>query len=175
MSGRCRSTRPRWPVVCLVPLLLQMAACGPPTIYDAAFEPVREPLLIADLGDGWLAMDSTDAGLRAVLQVEVPVGAEDGEPRLARELGLRCRSRGLDLPVRVRQEPPICEPAPPRRWECLSRFGDPEICRHYSTARTRCYAVVHAEFLFRSVPEPNDSVFLIVGDRPLSAVHWSRY
>ena len=56
-----------------------VVACGPPVIYDTANRPVRNPLITASVDNGWLAVDSTEAGIRVVveLQLEGPASAAD--------------------------------------------------------------------------------------------------
>ena len=44
---------------------LSILACGPPVLYDTDLEPVRNPLIVASVENGWMAVDSSEAGVRA--------------------------------------------------------------------------------------------------------------
>lgn len=165
-SVSIRSGR-RW----LPGLLVAVAACGPPTIYDVDLHPVHAPRIMASVGNGWFAVDSTAAGIRGVLELQV-----EGPPAAARYVALhvpalRCSSSGLHQPTRIRREAPTCTtPVPtdacsPHEVEsgaCARMFGPrPETCLH----------VVRAEFSFDRMPHLDESHYVTFAQTE-TAVRW---
>jgi len=147
----------------LSPILLLAAAagCSTPMLYDAAGKPVKEPELIAQAGGLWLAVDSSAAGIRAV--VEIQVAAPGGQKRTWDVAGLRLwTGSGPALsPVRVRQSNVRCWPDAPRGAQCRVNPEDPKACVwQMQPGEAECYYVLCAEFALEQLPDPTEPVVL---------------
>ncbi len=148
-------------------------ACGPPVLYDTELRPVRRPIIVAAVDHGWLAIDSTENGVRGVLELQFegpPEAAEYVTRHLPR---LHCESKGDHLPVRVRREPPSCPaPATPPP-ECLEGTS-PERCLALREAATpACLFTVRAEFEFSRMPHLDENHYFTFGQHQ-TPLHWAR-
>ena len=117
-----------------------ISGCGPPILYDADRRPVRDPLMMASLEGGWLAVDSAADGLRAVLELQV--SAPYGHVGSWVLSGLQLWT-GSGLPVepsRIRQGEVHCWPSIPDAVHCRESNGDPKTvttcCAPSSTSKT---------------------------------------
>lgn len=149
------------------------AGCGPPVIFDTDLRPVRNPVIMASVGSGWLAVDSTEAGVRAVLEVQLegPTAAADyvtlHVPRL------HCRLSGEHYPARVRNSEPRCPAPGPPPSACIEG-SSPEACRSSEeVVQQTCLYTVRAEFLFERIPHLDESHFLTFGQSDVPVV-WAK-
>ncbi|UCC82136.1 MAG: hypothetical protein JSW46_14245 [Gemmatimonadota bacterium] len=158
----CPSGRSTFAFLVGVALLsaLWTAACGP-KLEDVDGSGL-DPVLCAPIENGWVAVDSTDEGLRAVLQLEAEA-AQGSLPWDLSELALlfgsdtippkrmRCEEsavcRRVRRPVRSPNERAVAEPPDRREEEVM-------LCDH----------VVRAEFILPAVPSPADTVLLRLGE-----------
>jgi len=154
-------------------LALGIAACGPPTLYDTDLRPVRNPIIVASVGNGRLAVDSTDAGVRAVLELHVE-GSDAAAEYLALHVPrLHCSASGAHFPVRVRTEEPRCPARAPAADRC-ARDAAPGTCAETRVlASPTCLYTVRAEFLFDRVPHLDASHYLTFGQTEAPVV-WAR-
>lgn len=154
-------------------LALGIAACGPPTLYDTDLRPVRDPIIVASVGNGWLAVDSTDAGVRAVLEMQMEGSEAAAEYVTLHVPRLHCRASGAHFPTRVRTDEPRC-PAPAPAAERCDRDASPETCVGAPVlASPTCLYTVRAEFLFDRVPHLDASHYLTFGQSEVRVV-WAR-
>ncbi len=157
-----RSTCPSgsWTIAFLVGAALLFApwttACGPK--FEDVYGSGLDPVLSAPIENGWVAVDSTAEGVRAVLQLEAEA-AQGSLPWDLADLALlfgsdtipptrmRCEEsavcRHVRRPVQSPNERAVAEPADRREEEVV-------VCDH----------VVRAEFVLPAVPSPSDSVVL---------------
>ncbi len=145
-------------------LVLLAAACGPPMLYDPAGQPVREPEFVAQAGGLWLAVDSSAAGIRAV--VEIQMAAPEGRIQTWDRTGLKLwtGSGPAISPVRLRQGSVRCWPTAPRGVPCGANPDDPRVCRwQVEPLGAECYYIVCAEFTLERLPDPADPVVLNMG------------
>lgn len=145
-------------------LLLAAAGCGAPMLYDVAGQPLKEPELIAQAGGLWLAVDSSAAGVRAV--VEIQVAAPDGQKQAWDVSGLRLwTGKGPALaPARVRQSNVRCWPRAPKGGRCRGDPNDPETCTwQMQQGEAECYYMLCAEFALDQLPNPAEPVVLNMG------------
>jgi hypothetical protein len=135
---------------------LWSAGCGQ-KFYDVSGSPLGATLVTAPIENGWIAVDSTAAGARAVLQLEAE--AEHGTlPWDLAEMALLFGSDTIP-PTRMRSEEsavcrrvtrPVQSPNEREVAELADRDEVVEVCDH----------VVRAEFILPAVPTPADSVVL---------------
>lgn len=148
------------------------AACAPPTVYDTELRPVRDPIILASVGNGWLAVDSTANGVRAVLEIQVE-GSEAAADYVSLHVPrLHCSASGEHLPARVRTEAPRCPIPPQARPECTG--GSAGACRAARVLVTpSCLYTIRAEFLFDRVPHLDASHYLTFGQSETPVV-WAK-
>jgi hypothetical protein len=139
---------------------LWAAACGP--TFEDVYGSGLDPVISASIENGWVAVDSTDEGVRAVLQME----AEAAQGSLPWDLAdmallfgsdtipparMRCEEsavcRRVVRPVQSPNERAVAEPPDLREEEVV-------VCDH----------VVRAEFILPAVPTAADSVVLRLAD-----------
>jgi hypothetical protein len=150
----------RW----VVPIVLLAAACGPPVIYDTDGRPVAEPAFMASVDGGWLAVDSSDGGVRAILEVRVPVPEGDVVGLDQTDLHLWTGSGYPVSPVRLNQGSLQCRPSVLDRVECQGKYGDPQACPREGQADAQeCYYLLCAEFSLLKLPSVYDPVVLSLG------------
>jgi len=144
-------------------LLVAAAACGPPVIYDTHGRAVSEPEYMAAVDGGWLAVDSSAAGIRAVL--ELKVAAPEGRAVTWEPAGLQLwtgKSYPV-LPTRLKQGALRCWPTTgraPCRGNAAELDGCPVDVRR---EQQDCYYTLCAEFPLAELPTPTDPVVLNVG------------
>lgn len=151
-----------------------LASCGPVIVYDTRLQPVQDPVRIASVENGRLAIDSTSAGIRGVLElwIETDARAFDHDPLEVPTL--RCDAHGLHLPVRIRREEVVCSPPPPSMQDCRRVGSEGGTCDAYVVSGgDRCIQTVRAEFDFRNVPPLDEHLTLAFGEWS-TPVHWAR-
>ncbi len=155
-----------------VPMLF--AACGPPVIYDTELIPVRNPLITASVENGWLAVDSTEAGYRAVLELQIEGAPVASEYVTLHTPELRCSSRGVHRPVKVLHETPVCTTVQPSALDCSPGQREAGLCQAAVTDETEsCLFVVRAEYLFEQVPHLDESHYFTFAQTE-TPVYWTR-
>lgn len=152
--------------------VIALAACGPPMLYDTDLRPVRDPIIVASVGNGWLAVDSTAAGVRAVLELQMEGSDAAAEYVSLHVPRLHCRT-GAHFPARVRTEQPRCPAGarPPR--ECADGTSSGACDDAPVLASPTCLYTVRAEFLFDRVPHFDASHYLTFGQSETPVV-WAR-
>lgn len=133
-------------------------------VFDPAGRPVAEPELIARADGLVLVVDSSAAGIRAVLQLRID--APEGRVLNWERTGLRLStgSRLAVRPARLRQGPLECWPFAASRQRCHERHGDTQVCTYLvQPGGAECYYILSAEFPLKELPRPQDRVMLSVG------------
>ena len=154
----------------LAAILLVVAGCGPPVVHDTALRPMTNPTLLAAVGeDGWLAIDSTEHGIRGVLELRLETTRPPARPVALHTPKLHCSSEGTHFPVKIRREPPVCWTPPPAARECRPGAGGADVCRGAEDGRRRCLHVIRAEFHFRHLPALDDRVYFTLGQQSTPA------
>jgi len=154
------AARSSWGVL----LVLCTAACGPPVVFDPAGRPVAEPELMARAEGLVLVVDSSAAGIRAVLQLRID--APEGRVLNWKRTGLRLwtGTRPAVRPARLRQGPLECWPFAASRERCRERYGDTQVCTYVAQpGEAECYYILSSEFPLTELPSPKDRVMLSVG------------
>ncbi|UCC71897.1 MAG: hypothetical protein JSV86_16225 [Gemmatimonadota bacterium] len=150
----------------LTPIVLLAAAvaCGPPVLYDTAGRPVKDPMLMAQVDGLWLAVDSSAAGVRAVLEVQVvaPGGQLKSWDRTDLELWT---GAAVPLsPARLREGNVRCWPTSPWGARCRTNTVDESACAPQMQPReAECYYILCAEFALERVPSPGESIVVNLG------------
>jgi hypothetical protein len=142
-------------------LLAAAAGCGMPVLYDTAGQPVEEPELMAQVGGLWLAVDSSEAGVRAVLEIQV--AAPGGQIRTWDVAGLKLwTGSGPALsPARVKRSNVRCWPDAPRGVPCRTDPDDPQACVwQMQPGEAECYYILCAEFALEQLPKPTEPIVL---------------
>ena len=129
-------------------------------------------MLVASVENGRIAIDSSDHGVRAVVELTrmLPSPTYQGEGSVPR---LRCSGGKSALaPVRMQSEPVRCR-EPATGPDC-ARPGQSSSCP-YQNARFEepCSQVLHLEYRLDAVPSVGDSLALQLGDR-ISRSRWTR-
>jgi len=155
-------------------LAFSVAGCGSPALVDVDGRPLRRPLLIARLADGWVAVDSSAAGARAVLELRAETPRDDVPPWQVGGLHLQFSSGQPLKPARVRCDAPKCSPPRPQSAEPPTEREVPEVEETAETvAEETCLHVVRAEFRLPQVPTPADSLTLKIGES-VTLLAWQR-
>lgn len=150
----------------LVAVLLLLSACGPPVVRDTSLRPVTDPALLAAVGEhGWLAIDSTEHGARAVLELRLETSGTATPPLALHTPKLHCATEGTHFPVVVRREPPVCWTPPPEAGACRMGAEAAGVCRGVADGGRRCLQVIRAEFHFRHLPALDDRVYFTIGQQ----------
>ncbi len=145
-------------------LLAAAAGCSAPMLYDAAGRPVKEPEFEAQADWLWVAVDSAEEGVRAV--VEMQMAAPGGEVRSWDAAGLRLwTGDGMPLaPTRIRRTNVRCWPDAPRGARCRGTPDDPKGCTwQMQDWESECYYILCAEFALERLPNPNEAIVVKVG------------
>jgi hypothetical protein len=157
----------------VLPLALALAGCAKPALVDADGQPLSQPLLVASIDNGWVAVDSSQSGIRAVLELRTE---ERGSDRRGLELfGLQLRfANDLIPPSRLQcQDPTTCrmvsKPVASPEEGGYEESADP---REEAVTEV-CINIVRAEFELPRAPTPSDSVALIVGEST-TLLRWRR-
>lgn len=157
----------------LVAMLVLASACGPPVVHDTAGRPVTDPALLAAVGeDGWLAIDSTEGGIRAVLELRLETMRPPARPLALHTPKLHCTAEGTHFPVRIRREPPVCWTPPPGAGTCRTGADGAAVCRSGDEDARVCLHVIRAEFHFRHLPALDDRVYFTLG-RESTPARWA--
>lgn len=155
-------------------LAFSVAGCGSPALIDVDGRPIRRPLLIARLADGWVAVDSSAAGARAVLELRAETPRDDVPPWQVGGLHLQFSSGEPLKPARMRCDAPKCCPPRPQSAEPPTEREVPEVEEPAEeVAEGACLHVMRAEFRLPRVPTPADSVALKVGES-VTLLAWQR-
>ena len=145
-------------------LLLAAAGCTTPMLYDTAGRPVKNPAFEAQADWLWLAVDSADGGVRAV--VEMQMAAPGGQIRSWDASGLRLwTGEGAPLaPTRIRRSNVRCWPDAPRGARCRGTPDDSQACTwQMQPWESECYYILCAEFALEQLPNPEEPVVVKVG------------
>lgn len=148
-------------------LALSVAAlgCASAAVYDTRLEPVDEPLLYADLDYARVAIDSTEAGIRAVAEIRIQANEWAGQYLELHVPTLHCAADGTITPTVLRRERPVCVDRVARP-ECGETGADPAACDvPLIGGDLRCVYVVRAEFLLGRIPERTERFTLTFGQR----------
>ena len=149
-------------------------ACGPPLVYDTDLRPVRDPLLVASVDYGWLAVDSTETGVRVVLQLEFEAPRETSEYLTLHVPALRCATEGIHYPDELRREAPICPSPASDPPDCQVEPGQSGPCPIRAGRNMEsCLHVVRAVFYFPRMPHFDDSHYFTFGQTN-TPVRWTR-
>lgn len=157
-------------------LALACASCGAPVIYDTDLRPVRDARIVAALDQGWLAVDSTEAGARAVLELHIEAPAAVSQYVQLHVPSLRCSSSGTHLPARIRRELPVCPAPSVGRAACdpddrrAGRCGT----RVDGAAEAVCLHVVRAEFFFPRMPHLDEESHYFTFGQRADPIRWTR-
>lgn len=169
-AGGPRLARGLGKVALCVPLAL--AACGPPVLYDTELVAVRNPLVTASVDNGWVAVDSTDRGLRAVLELRIEASSLSSQYVSLHVPQLHCSSSGSHRPIKVRREVPVCT-TPPRAAACPADARDGGCPEMLDAKHESCIYVVRAEYLLGDMPHLDESHFFTFAQTE-SALTFSR-
>ena len=146
--------------------------CRPPTLIDPLGRPVPRPMLVAAVENGRIAIDSSDHGVRAVVELTrmLPNPTYQGDASVPR---LRCSGGKSPLaPVRMQSEPVRCR-EPATGPDC-ARPGQSSSCPYRNVRFEQpCSQVLHLEYRLDAVPSVGDSLALQLGDR-ISRSRWTR-
>ena len=153
---------------------LYLAGCGPPILVDVDGRPIKHPALIASADGGWIAVDTSCARIRAVLELRIETPDRHLRPS---DLGFLTLRFGADRPLwpaRFQREAPTCSPAG-REWlECLRIYDDTRECKRRGLPREEvCLHLVRAEFVLHRLPSPSDSAVLRIGEST-ARLRWRR-
>lgn len=156
----------------LIAASLAVASCGPPVLYDTDMRPVRSPIIVASVGNGWLAVDSTSAGVRAVLELQMEAPLESSQFVTLHTPTLHCSSKGEHRPSKVMREEPICRTA--EAPSCSPSQRESGQCQAMLEQRSlTCLHVVRAEFTFERVPHLTESHYFTFAQTD-TPIHWTR-
>ncbi|MDX1579373.1 MAG: hypothetical protein R3266_12880 [Gemmatimonadota bacterium] len=150
-----------------------ISGCGPPVLYDTDLQPVRNPLITASVENGWLAVDSTEAGVRAVLELQVEASEIASEYVALHVPTLHCSSRGVHEPAKVRHGQPVCSPPDPALY-CSPTEREAGDCPQALTQLPEtCVYTVRAEYAFERVPHLDESHYFTFAQRA-TPIYWTR-
>jgi hypothetical protein len=132
-------------------------------LYDCAGQLITYPAMMAPVHGGWVAIDTSDAQVRAVIELQIPATDPLVSANQAPTLQLRVGSALPMDPSRVRIGELSCHFVVPENGECRVPQSDAKQCL-YGVPKERCYYPVRAEFSLDEVPLLDDMVVLRVGD-----------
>ncbi len=99
---------PSWPLA----LAVALAACAAPALVDVDGQRLERPLLVAGVHNGWVAVDSSAGGVRAVLELRAETRPPETPPWEEDGLTLQFAGYPAIAPARLRcEEPRCCRPA----------------------------------------------------------------
>ena len=148
------------------------AACSPRMIYDTSLQPVRNPLVTASVENGWLAVDSTDAGIRAVLELEMEAPAATAEFVTLHEPRLHCTVSGEHRPAKWISEAPRCPTPQPQALRCPAEYTPEECDRFRREEIPLCLYTVRAEFFFSQMPHLDENTHYFTFAQSDTPVEW---
>lgn len=150
---------------------LASLACRPPTLTDPLGRPVGRPILVASIDYGWIVIDTSAGGVRAV--AEVTRMLPDSSSPVDRAIPLlRCSAR-TSAPARMRTEPVTCHQV--SSGSNCARSGQANAPCTYPNTRflQPCSQVVYLEYRLDAVPSVGDSLMVDLGDR-VTRSRWAR-
>ena len=147
------------------------SGCGIPTfahLDGSDFAPVGQ---VAEVGTGWVAVDSCSAGVHALVELEITERERTRIQDMLTELGLALAGERVQRPHRVRISGPFCWPAGPRRDQ-EAGIGDLRVAGTLMKPECADVYVVRAEFELRRVPRSGEAVAVVQGLRWVN-VKWA--
>lgn len=147
-------------------------ACSPHVVYDTSMQPVRAPLVTASVENGWMAVDSTDAGIRAVLELEMEAPAATAEFVTLHVPRLHCTISGEHMPAKVMREAPRCPTQPLAPARCPADFTPEECDRYREEEVPYCTYTVRAEFFFAQMPHLDENTHYFTFAQSDTPVQW---
>ncbi len=158
---------------CLAVITVFASACSSAVLYDTRLEPVHEPVLYASLDYARLAIDSTEAGARAVVEMYIEGNEWAGDYLALHVPTLQCASEGTIAPTAIRREAPDCLDEAPSAF-CDETGADSGLCPVRMVGRqSRCLYVVRAEYLLSRIPSVLEQFTLSFGQNA-TALYWAR-
>jgi len=160
------------PAIGATAFVVAAAACGSHVVYDTSLTPVRNPLVTASVENGWLVVDSTDIGLRAVLELQLEGPNATDEYVALHVPTLHCTVSGEHVPAKLLREPPRCEQRPVAPLTCPTGTT-PEECDRLRRQEERvCIYTIRAEFLFGEMPHLNENTHYFTFAQTDAPVNW---
>lgn len=149
-----------------------LTACGSHVVYDTSLMPVRNPLITATVENGWLVVDSTDVGIRAVVELQLE-GPNANDEYLARHVPrLHCTISGEHIPAKLLREGPRCEGRPIGAATCPTGATPEECDLRRSREDPVCIYTIRAEFLFAEMPHLNENTHYFTFAQTDAPVNW---
>ena len=149
-----------------------LAACATHTIYDTYGVPVRSPLVTATVENGWLAVDSTDMGIRAVVELQLESSTISEEYVELHVPRLHCTVSGDHVPSRLLREPPRCTSRSVGTIVCPTDATPEECDRVRQQGEQVCIYTIRAEFLFAEMPHLNENTHFFTFAQTDAPVNW---
>ena len=149
-------------------------ACGAPMIYDASMQPVRNPLVVASVDNGRMAVDSTEAGIRAVLELQLEGPGSADEFVEFHVPKLHCTISGEHIPAKVFREKPRCATRPLTTGVCPTGFTPEECDAYRQQGAETCMYTIRAEFLFAEMPHLDENTHYFTFARTDAPVYWTK-
>lgn len=150
-----------------------LVGCGPPVIYDTSHRVVRSPIVTASVDNGWLAVDETEDGVRAVVQLELKGPAEAADYVPLHSLRFHCSS-GEHMPSSVSADEPRCPAAGAQAMLCPPDVS-PDVCEAMRRdAEQTCLYTIRAEFHFGQMPHLDENQHFFTFGQTEQAVHWAK-
>lgn len=159
---------------CMTAIPILLVACGPPAIYDTSHRLVRNPLITASVDNGWLAVDSTEAGIRAVVHLQLAGPADASESVSLHLLRFHCAVSGEHLPSSVMQEEPRCPAFGSRPIRCPEGASPGECDTIRDEAEQTCVYTIRAEFLFDQLPHLNENQHFFTFGQTDQPILWAK-
>ena len=149
----------------LVSVIAVVSACsGGLAHFDGrAFAPVRQ----IQVGQGWLAVDSCELGVHALVELEINADQRSRIPNLVDEIGLALDDRRIRRPTNVQISGPFCWPNPDGRLPS-PEAGPPGVTAGTNRGACTPTYLVRAEFNLTRLPTPGSRVVLLEGGRRLA-------
>ncbi len=150
------------------------AACGPPVIYDTAHRAVRNPLVTASVDNGWLAVDSTETGIRAVVELQLAAPAGSEEFMSLHLLRLHCTVSGEHIPAKILREAPRCPTPGSPPVECPEGATPEECDTIREQADQTCLFTIRAEFMFDEMPHLDENQHFFTFGQTDQPIRWAK-
>ena len=160
--------------LCIAAIPIFVVACGPPVIYDTAHRPVRNPLITASVDNGWLAVDSTEAGIRVVVELQLEGPADAADFVSLHLLRLHCTVSGEHLPAKILQEEPRCPTPVSRPIRCPEGTPPEECDRIREEAEQSCVFTIRAEFMFDQMPHLDENRHFFTFGQTDQPIRWAK-
>ena len=165
--------RPITPL-CIAAIPILVVACGPLVIYDTAHQPVRNPLITASVDNGWLAVDSTEAGIRAVVELHLEGPASTADFVSLHLLRLHCTVSGEHLPAKILLEEPRCPTPGSSPIRCPEGTSPEECDGMRGEAEPNCLFTIRAEFLFDQMPHLDENRHFFTFGQTDQPIRWAK-